>query len=1384
MPRKNRFLNSFLSVILIFSITLTNVGIAFADEGPTPEPAVTAEPTQPPVEATEPPVEATESPASPTVEPTQSSELPTEPAVASTELPTQVPAVEENPEPVEQAPIAELLSQAPENTDLVVLDEDGQPLSLTSQEALDTILDTDPMWCPAGVLPGGAGCTTNFTTIGLLMTDMMNNTTTYDENGIIYFTTTPGASFSLTATSLGLADFNTLNDFNLTLQGGWNGSNGALATFTGQTNFATNTLTVGSLVNPWVGNITLNNFTFSGVSTASAVTVYTSTGNITLDNVDVAEQTGGFNTSLLNSVSGNITVQNGSVFDGNNSAPPTNGQSSGFSATTGTGSISISNTTFQESRQSGSNTYDGATLSAPIVTLTNVIAQNNDGDGITINNANVVTLNNVTASANGTESGGDGLTGNDGSGVFINGNAGSSVIINGGTFTGNQEYGVEVASPANTTIYIQSKSTCTGNDSNAAPTSNCYNDATIFDNTAPVITPSISGTAGSNGWYRSDVTVSWTATDAESGIKTSTGCTTSTLTSETIGVTLTCSATNNVGLSSSASVTIKIDKTIPGITFVNSTPAPNVNGWNNSDVKVNWSCSDAPSGPASASVSQTISTEGANQSATGTCLDLAGNSISNTQSGFNIDKTSPTLNLPSDMTVEATSSAGAIVNYSASASDNLDAAPGLSCIPASGSNFVMGTTMVNCTSTDHADNIAFGNFNITVQDTSGPVIAPHADVTAEATSAAGSVVTYTSPTALDAVDGPVSVSCSPSSGENYTLGDTTVTCNAVDSNSNLANPTTFVIHVVDTSAPVIAAHADITVQAASASGAVVTYTSPATSDLVDGAGTASCTPVSGSTFPIGNTTVTCTATDTHNNTAVPTTFVVHVIDTIAPVIAPHGDITAEATSSSGAVVMYTSPATSDIVDGAGEASCSPASGSTFALGNTTVTCNAADTHNNAAIPTSFVVHVVDTTAPVIDPHADVNVVASSPAGALVNYASPATHDIVDGDGVATCTPASGVTFPIGNTSITCSATDKNGNQATPTSFTVHVIDTAAPVIDGHLDETVEATSAAGAIGTYASPATSDVVDGAGVATCTPASGTFFTFGNTMVTCNATDSNGNNATPTSFVVHVVDTTAPAIAAHADMTVTTNNTLGLIVTYSSPATSDLVDGSGAASCSPASGSFFPVGDTLVTCAATDTHGNAAQSTTFNVHVNYQAVVIPPTPGPSTPSQGNDLSIPVTGGGLLDLDCLTIVDTLGIKITFHNLCDYQAAVTGAQVDTLPAPLPLGSSFVQGLNVLVLFEQEVIKDLPTGAGVQMDFPISANTQDQFAVLLWDDQDGDGIGEWLDVTQLIKDQELARVLSADPNDELYELVPTKTFETLYRVVTTEKTGTFVLIKK
>lgn len=57
---------------------------------------------------------------------------------------------------------------------------------------------------------------TNFPTINALLTSMRNNTGNYTQDGIIYFTSNPGASFSLTTarSSLGSGDFDMLNDFN------------------------------------------------------------------------------------------------------------------------------------------------------------------------------------------------------------------------------------------------------------------------------------------------------------------------------------------------------------------------------------------------------------------------------------------------------------------------------------------------------------------------------------------------------------------------------------------------------------------------------------------------------------------------------------------------------------------------------------------------------------------------------------------------------------------------------------------------------------------------------------------------------------------------------------------------------------------------------------------------------------------------------------------------------------------------------------------------------------------------------------------------------------------------------------------------------------------
>jgi hypothetical protein len=109
--------------------------------------------------------------------------------------------------------------------------------------------------------------------------------------------------------------------------------------------------------------------------------------------------------------------------------------------------------------------------------------------------------------------------------------------------------------------------------------------------------------------------------------------------------TITFFGTDNVGnAETSKTITIKLDKTPPTISG-SRTPAPNSNGWNNSSVTASFQCSDVLSGLAAGSppAPTVLSAEGANQSVTGTCQDLAGNSASTAVSGINIDTTPPTV---------------------------------------------------------------------------------------------------------------------------------------------------------------------------------------------------------------------------------------------------------------------------------------------------------------------------------------------------------------------------------------------------------------------------------------------------------------------------------------------------------------------------------------------------------------------------------------------------------------------------------------------------------------------------------------------------------------------------------------------------------------------
>jgi hypothetical protein len=94
----------------------------------------------------------------------------------------------------------------------------------------------------------------------------------------------------------------------------------------------------------------------------------------------------------------------------------------------------------------------------------------------------------------------------------------------------------------------------------------------------PSITLNVSGQQGDDGWYRSSVTVSWTVSDP-TGISSSSGCEPQTLTSDTPGTALTCSASNRAKppVSNSVTVTIKIDRVAPRVTDVSVTPGDGQN---------------------------------------------------------------------------------------------------------------------------------------------------------------------------------------------------------------------------------------------------------------------------------------------------------------------------------------------------------------------------------------------------------------------------------------------------------------------------------------------------------------------------------------------------------------------------------------------------------------------------------------------------------------------------------------------------------------------------------------------------------------------------------------------------------------------------------------
>jgi uncharacterized protein (UPF0147 family) len=258
------------------------------------------------------------------------------------------------------------------------------------------------------------------------------------------------------------------------------------------------------------------------------------------------------------------------------------------------------------------------------------------------------------------------------------------------------------------------------------------------------------------------------------------------------------------------------------------------------------------------------------------------------------DQGAPTFsNVPANVNQAATSLTGALVTYiKPIATDNISVliAADVSCLPASGANFAIGATTVNCLVKDVAGNSNSTSFVVTVTDQTLPIFSNvPANVSQAATSANGAVVTYTKPLAVDSISGisAAGVSCLPTSGATFAVGATTVNCsvNDVAGNNNRAS---FVVTVADQTLPIFSnVPANVSQAATSANGAIVTYIKPVAVDSISGISAAgvSCLPTSGATFAVGATTVNCSVNDVAGNSN-RASFVVTVTNQTPPIVNP------------------------------------------------------------------------------------------------------------------------------------------------------------------------------------------------------------------------------------------------------------------------------------------------------------------------------------------------------------------------------------------------------------------------------------------------------------------------------------------------------------------
>ena len=532
---------------------------------------------------------------------------------------------------------------------------------------------------------------------------------------------------------------------------------------------------------------------------------------------------------------------------------------------------------------------------------------------------------------------------------------------------------------------------------------------------------------------------------------------------------------------------------------------------------------------------------------------------------------------------------------------------------ASGQIFPIGTTTNTFMVTDTLGLTATCSFNVTVADTTPPIITC-ADTITQATTVGicGRIVNFSTPTAVDNCTTGLLVTQTDAttlaSGSEFPVGLTQLDYSTIDSVGNTAS-CSIIIEIIDNEIPTIVCPNDTVFTLPTGScDAFITYNAPIGNDNCPNFTTTQLTGnASGSAFTPGITTNTSQIEDASGNQAT-CSFDVTINEIDAPTISCPNDTILTATQGlCGTIVDYNAPTGNDLCGNVTIVQTTGlTSGSEFPVGITINQFIIEDESGNQD-SCSFTVTVLDQEKPLLT--CTDTVTQPTTLGlceTAVTFTIPVGVDNCPGV-LTTQTDITGLTsgdiFPEGFTTLEYTATDVAGNDSI-CSIVVHVVDSEDPTITCPNDTTL--TTAIGECIRsffFTAPTGNDncgilstiQTDNSGLT-----NGSNFPIGTTTLTYTTTDLSSNIAT-CSFNITVTDDNDPIIVCPNDTIVeNTIGNCGAVVTYITPIGTDLCTNvSTNLSSGLTSGSFFPVGTTANSFLVEDEAGNTA-TCSFTVEV----------------------------------------------------------------------------------------------------------------------------------------------------------------------------------------